>query len=31
LEETRADHAISNAVTATKLLLCCVIRKKNNK
>jgi len=27
LEETRLDHAIRSAITATKLLLCCIILK----
>jgi len=31
LEETRPDHAIRSAVTSTKLLLCCVNMKENNK
>jgi len=32
LEETRPDHAVSSAITATKLPLHCIIQKmKNNK
>jgi len=30
LEEMRLNHAIISVVTATKLPLCCIIRKKNN-
>jgi len=30
-EETWPDYAISNAITATKLPLCSVFQKKNNK
>jgi len=31
LEETRLDHAISSAITATKLTLCCVILKRRRR
>jgi len=31
LEETQLDYAISSALTATKLLLCCANLKKKRK